>query len=150
MRTVLLAAIGLMLVAPAALAQEELPSCPSAYQNHNQIEYGPLLVRAVAGRVIDRQSAVVPGACLTVFSEIGHKLVTSARTDAKGGFRLAKIREGRYRVVVMVDGFCAASVPIRLSSRAVGEKQLLVQMRAPGVDDCSFGTLEDRREAGKL
>ena len=45
------------------------------YENHNQIDYGPLIVQEVKGTIIDPQQVAVPKVCVGIFTEKEHKLV---------------------------------------------------------------------------
>jgi len=43
------------------------------YEHHNMIEYGLLRVAVIRGSVKDFQGAVIPGACVGIFSETDQK-----------------------------------------------------------------------------
>src|SRR5580704_3401744 len=57
-------------------AQGSDSKCSTAYENHNQIDYGPLKVRTVEGRSVlqvqGTRTDLVVGACLSLFTEKGH------------------------------------------------------------------------------
>jgi hypothetical protein len=75
---------------PCFAAQQgiEPSDCSTAYENHNQIEYGPLKVRAIRGtsviQVGNETQPGVPGACLVLFTEGDHKLVASVKAAPTG------------------------------------------------------------------
>src|ERR687898_22199 len=58
----------------------------------------------LAGRVVDEQSAAIPGATVTV-TELATGAMRTASSDAEGVFRLAGLPAGRYTVDVTLDGF---------------------------------------------
>ncbi len=151
MRTIaaLLSAIGLLVHGGACFAQHGSDSgqCSPAYENHNQIDYGPLKVQAVEGTTIievgttHQQGAA--GACLVLFTEGDHKLLASASADSNGRFELKDIKPGRYRLVARSEGLCTANIPLQVvkpSGRRRGE--IIVHFRARGVDTCSYGKLK--------
>lgn len=51
--------------------------CIAAYENHNQVDYGPLIVQEVTGIITDPQRRAVPQACVGIFTEKDHKLVAT-------------------------------------------------------------------------
>jgi|SRR5580700_4146879 hypothetical protein len=130
------------------LAQQgdDASQCSTAYENHNQIDYGPLKVRAIGGTTIiqvgaQKQSGV-PGACFALFTEKEHKLVASARADSEGRFELNDVLPGRYRLVARAEGLCTANVPLEVLKPLHGRKtEILVHFRPTGIDTCSYGEL---------
>ncbi len=126
-------------VAFASLACAQEPFCKEmSYENHNQVDYGPLKVSAVKGIVQDKSGTPIPQATVIVFTEPDHSVVLSACTRADGHFELNGVKPGDYRLVVKYDSLCAANAKIRIG-RAVGSKNSLVaKMRPAGIDDCSW------------
>ncbi len=107
------------------------------YENHNQIDYGPLVIRDVMGTVTDSQP--VPKACIGVFTGTDHKLVTTTESDEDGRFSLPDLSPGRYRLVVKADPLCAANVSIEVVKHQKKNKVLQVHMKPRGLDSCSYG-----------
>jgi uncharacterized surface anchored protein len=123
-------------------AQSRSSSCSKVdYENHNQVDYGPLKMAVINGNAIDPSGAPVPNACVLLFTERGHNLVSKMETDNDGQFKLNKIRKGHYRLVVKASGFCSANVPIIVTSEAEA-KRLAVHMKMGEVDSCSYGDLK--------
>jgi hypothetical protein len=127
-------------------------SCSAMYENHNQVDYGPLKVREIRG-VSDleirgqRQEAIPVGACFVLFTENGHQLVTSGKSDADGRFQLKQVPPGRYRLIARADGLCVANIPLEVvSSHRRRSDQIVVHFRAAGVDSCSSGELSSKRK----
>ena len=122
--------------------------CSAVYENHNQIDYGPVKVRVVQGdsqvRVGDQIFPGTPGACFTLFTEKDHKLVANTRADEYGSFELRDVPPGRYRLVGRAAGFCTANIPIRVVKSSRGGKLglklgLLVYFLPTGIETCSYG-----------
>jgi hypothetical protein len=132
-----------------AHAQQQTPSCksPIEYGNRNQVEPKRSSVRGVAGRVIAeagrpaKEAGSVP-ACIGLFTEEDHRLMTSVVADDEGRFKLGSIPPGRYRLVVRdpQDAFCVANMPLHVVRWPRGKaKSLIIHMRPAGIDDCSYG-----------
>ncbi len=120
--------------------------CSTAYENHNQIDYGPLKVEVIQGasdiRVGTQKQPGVPGACLVLFTEKDHKFVTSVKADADGRFELKGVAPGRYRLLARAEGFCTANIPIEVVRTSHSRKtEILVHFRPAGIDTCSYGEL---------
>src|ERR1051326_7188322 len=107
-----------------------------AYENHNQIDYGPLRIAKLRGIAKDSQGLPVPDVLVLLFSEKEHKLIAQSKTDSKGAFGLESVHSGRYRLVLKYAGFCSANVPVDLKLRSRRKKGLVVQMRPAGIDEC--------------
>ena len=127
-------------IASSALsAQQKPPPCGELkYENHNMVDYGPLRISAVRGIVKDPLGVVIPDGCVGVFSESDHKLITAGGVDSEGLFEIPSIPEGKYRLIVACNSFCAANVSIILRNQAHGKKRLVAIMRPGGIDDCSY------------
>jgi len=132
-----------LLAEPSLAAQQkgESTPCTAEYENHNQIDYGPLIVQEVKGTITDPQQVAVPKACVAVFTEKEHKSVTSTESDAAGGFSLQNLPPGRYRLVVKADPLCAANVPLRVVKHQKKKQVLQVHMKPRGLDSCSYADL---------
>lgn len=62
----------------------------------------------INGTITDPQGGVVPNASVTV-TNIGTNSVVTATTNADGGFRIANLQPGTYRVATTVSGFAPAN-----------------------------------------
>jgi hypothetical protein len=127
----------------------ELCNQTTAYENHNQVDPDPLSVPSLRGRIIAeagdeaQEIGSVPGACLGLFTEEEHRLITTVTADQEGRFQFGKVPNGKYRLVVKIGSFCTANVPLQLigerRSKVTGRKQLVIHMRPGGIDRCSYG-----------
>lgn len=141
-QTITILAIVAALLVPKATPppQGKAPSsCTVEYENHNQIDYGPLIVQDVKGTVKDPQQAAMPTVCLGVFTEEGHKLVAVTESDPTGAFSLQGVPPGRYRLIAKAEPLCAANIPLRVVKRVTKKQVLLVHMKPRGLDTCSYG-----------
>jgi protocatechuate 3,4-dioxygenase beta subunit len=129
---------GALLANPQATTSE---SAPFTYENHNQIDYGPLKLGKIAGKVHDEQGVVIPNAQLGIFTDSEHRLVAMAASDADGRFQFEKVPPGRYRLVVKSDGFCPANVPLVVVPSGRSTHSLDLHMKVGGIDVCSFGVV---------
>jgi hypothetical protein len=135
-----------------SLAQNSgtMSSYSTKYENHNQIDYGPLKVSAVQGwsviRVADHDEDFgAPGAWYGLFSETDHKLLSSVRADADGHFSFQDVPPGLYRLVAKAQNLCAANVPLVVVKRKSSHNTyLLIHFSPSGVDTCSYGELARR------
>jgi Carboxypeptidase regulatory-like domain len=131
------------------MAAQNGDPCPSAtvYENHNQVDYEPLKVRAVQGTGAveaddkTQPGKIVPGACLSLFTEKEHKLVASSTADSKGRFHFAAVPVGGYRLVARSDGFCTANIPLEVVKSSPRKSKIVVRFRPAGIDTCSYGEL---------
>jgi hypothetical protein len=140
-RVALVVVIAALCGASSFAAQEQTTSspCMAEYENHNQIDYGPLVVREVRGTVSDPQQTAMPKVCLTVFTEKDHKSVATTETDANGRFSFQSVPPGRYRLIVKADALCTANIPLHVVSRLKRKQVLQVHMKPRGLDTCSYG-----------
>jgi hypothetical protein len=146
-----LAFLGLALLAviPSMAAEKGDDPCPSStvYENHNQVDYGPLKVRAVMGTGVvqtgdkTQPGKTIPGACLSLFTERDHKFLASVAADSEGQFQFDAVPPGRYRLVARADGFCIANIPLEVSRSSRKKAEILVHFRPAGIDTCSYGDL---------
>lgn len=150
--------LALLAATPLIAAQKGDAPCPSSaiYENHNQVDYGPLKVRAVVGTgVIEIGDKIqpgekIPGACLSLFTEKEHKFVASVTADSAGRFQFAAVAVGRYRLVARADGFCTANIPIELVKSSRRKSSIVVHYRPAGIDSCSYGELARTNVLGAI
>ena len=133
----------LMLVLPMIILQLPNSSPPlaqtcaeMAYENRNQVDYGPLQLGSVRGIAQDFQGVEIPRACVGIFTDADHKLVATGETDDHGRFVLSGVPKGVYRLVVKYPGFCPANALVRISGGK--GKSAIVHMKAAGIDTCSY------------
>jgi hypothetical protein len=148
--TLLIFAVAL-LAEPSFAGQQkgESSPCTAEYENHNQIDYGPLIAQEVKGMITDPQQVAVPKVCVGVFTEKEHKLVAAAQSDADGKFSLQSLPPGRYRLVVKADPLCAANVPLQVVKHQKKKQVLQVHMKPRGLDSCSYADLVAETAATK-
>lgn len=119
--------------------------CSTTYEDHNQIDYGPLKVYAIRGaNLIQVGSEQQPGsseACFVLFAESDHQLVATVRANPAGHFEFTSVAPGRYRLIGRLDGFCSANIPIEVVKSSRRKNEIVVRFRARGIDTCSFGEL---------
>ena len=130
-------------------SQEQTAACksPIEYGNRNQVDPERSSVRGISGRVIAevgrpaKEIGSVP-ACLGLFTEKDHRLISSVIADDEGRFKFSSVPSGRYRLVVRdpQNAFCVANMPLRVVRWPRGKaKPLVIHMRPAGIDDCSYG-----------
>lgn len=129
-----------VLAEPLYAQQKQNSPCMAGYEDQNQVDYGPLIVREVKGVVTDPKVAI-PQACLGIFTEKDHKIVATTESDANGKFSLQAVPPGLYRLVVKVDSLCAANVSLQVVKHQKRKRGLRVHMRPRGLDSCSYADL---------
>ena len=111
------------------------------YENRNQVDYGPLVVRRVNGFVVDGQGVSIPAANVGVFTEPDHKLLFQTTTDSGGFFKIEGLNRGEYRLVSQYNGFCTANARIMVASWPQGgiikSRGFHIRMVAREIDTCS-------------
>ena len=132
----------LFLVMPRVSAQ--VPESDDSYENHNQVDYGPLKVSKLRGVAVDPGDGPVPQTLVLLFTEKGHKLVAKTLADKSGHFHIKYARKGRYRLVAKAYGLCTANVPIIVSAGSTDKNgtHLLLHMEPGGIDSCSYGEVK--------
>jgi len=140
-RAAMLACFTFLAVVPGA-AQSQGGCSDERYENHNQVDYGPLRLSAVRGVAIDPTRVPMSRACVLLFEERKHALVSKIETASDGSFNLPKVKNGAYRLVVKGYGFCPANVPIVVQLSHKERRRLIVHMQGAGIDSCSGGELE--------
>jgi hypothetical protein len=108
------------------------------YENHNQIDYGPLRIGSLEGTVKDIQGVEIRGACIGVFTETDRRLLVTTQSDDTGHFNIAGLPNGDYRLVISADGLCAANVRIVFKNGSRRKQRLVTKMRPTGIDACSW------------
>ena len=136
------AALILASVFTVAAQSGDCESHPS-YINRNQVDYGPIRVKSIRGKVFMEQNdgtvlGSIPG-CIALFTEKSHRLVARSTANENGYFVFGKIRPGRYRLVVRdpQGAFCPANVMLLITKKG-RPSRLVVHMRAQGIDSCGF------------
>lgn len=137
--------VAMALLAAPSFAQRKGVSLPCMieYENHNQIDYGPLIVQEARGTITDPQQGVIPKVCVGIFTEKGHKLLATTESDANGMFSLQSVPPGRYRLVVKADPLCSANVPLKVVKSQKKKQVLRMHMKPRGLDSCSYGESVD-------
>lgn len=92
----------------------------------------------VRGTVSDSQGVAIPKLCVSVFTEVGHKLMMSCKTNENGDFEISRLPSGDYRLVAKYPGFCPANARLRVRPKSRSNKALTVWMRPSGIDTCSY------------
>jgi hypothetical protein len=136
--TTALLGIAFVAIATPLSAQETEPCTAASYHDDNQVDYGPLTIQNVTGQVADFQQVSIPKACVALFTESGHKLVTAVETDDQGKFSLPRVMPGRYRLVILYEPLCPANAKLRVVRRLKNQVRLRAHMKPRGVDDCSY------------
>jgi hypothetical protein len=137
-------AVGIPVFASALLAFAQTPGSSEnadTYEDRNQIDYGPLKLSVVKGVAIDPTGAPTQHALVLLFTNKTHKLKSKTEADEDGRFKLSKIADGHYRLVVKSPGFCTANVPLLVKARS-GSKGLVLHMKPGGIDSCSYGAIK--------
>jgi hypothetical protein len=131
------------LAVPVSHGQSSTEKCSPVYQNHNMVDYGPLVLRKLSGYDIDPYSVRMAGGCIALFTEEDHRLIATTRADQDGNFVFAKVASGRYRLIVDFDGFCIANVPLRIVRWPRGvRRKLVLHMMLRAIDVCSYGAYQ--------
>jgi len=73
------------------------PCGKMAYEDRNQVDYGPLPVSQLKGKAVDLSGGPVPGVCVGLFKESDHSLIASTTTSANGEFTLKNAPRGESR-----------------------------------------------------
>jgi hypothetical protein len=127
----------LLLMGGISRAQQASCNEQATYEHHNMVDYGPLKLSSnIHGSAIDPSAVAVSGACVFVFTEKEHQLVSTMQADADGKFTLV-LKNGRYRIVVKASPLCAANIPVRILQG--GNKNLVAHMKRAGMDSRSYG-----------
>ena len=150
--TILLFGAVLLVFSEPCLAQqkESTSQCSTVYENHNQIDYGPLKVGLIEGTSVIQLAPPLkgaptepgpPGACLVLFTEKDHKVVASVKADSEGRFELRVVPPARYRLVARAEGLCTANIPLEVVKSSSRKAEIVVYFRPTGIDICSTAEL---------
>jgi hypothetical protein len=75
----------------AAHQERNSPPCTVDYENHNQLDYGPLIVQEAKGTITVPQQAAMPKVCVAVFTAKEHKLIATSESDMDGKFSVQNL-----------------------------------------------------------
>jgi hypothetical protein len=127
----------LVLAAMATFAKDDCTSVE--YQNHNMIDYGPLVVPSIIGVAEDKSKVAVPDVCIVLFTDdAAHKRVGMTTTDMDGNYALPVVPDGKYRLVAALDPLCVANVPVVVEHKA-RKRPVAIVLQPRGLDSCSYG-----------
>jgi len=125
-----------MVVMVLALSLAGAEPCGNmAYEDRNQVDYGPLPLSQLRGKAVDLSGVAVPGVCVGLFTESDHSLIASTATSANGEFTLKNAPRGEYRLVARYPAFGTANARVRIGR---GAKGLMLRMRPTGIDTTSY------------
>ena len=125
----------LLVFAQAFSAVAAEPCADMAYENRNQIDYGPLALGRLRGKAVDQTGVPVPGVCVGLFRESDHSLTVATETSTNGQFELRNPPRGDYRLVATYPAFGTANARVRFGR---GASIVVVRMRASGIDTTSY------------
>ena len=83
----------------------------------------------ITGIVSDQTEALIPSATVTI-TNLGTNLVTTAQTNASGGYRVAELAPGRYRVEITKDGFKKGASTITVNAGVVHRLDFALEVGA--------------------
>ena len=129
---------------------------PAIYENENRKEPKALTVSIIEGRAVIYASENIPpksnilikGACLALFTEEDHRLVSQTISDENGAFNFTNIPSGRYRLVVRhpMSIMNVANIPLKVVEQLVKakskSKKIVVYMMGTNFAENSFGKLK--------
>jgi Carboxypeptidase regulatory-like domain len=111
------------------------------YENRNQVDYGPLVVRKVMGVVLDAHGVPIPTTNIGIFTESAHQLIFQTTSNSGGYFSLGNLPKGEYRLVAQYDHFCSANARIVIATWPRGgwirTRKFYIRMIPAGLDTCS-------------
>jgi hypothetical protein len=74
----------------AGMARGQIDCTKTAYQDNNMTDYGPLVVRSLAGVTEDNRRSRIPGVCVAVFTDNSeHRMIAATRSGNDGRLRAA-------------------------------------------------------------
>jgi hypothetical protein len=130
--------IGLSVLAatPAYASQAD---APAMYVNENSTDPPPLKLSGVEGQVRGLGGDSMPRVSVSLFTEVGHTLLSTVLTDKDGKFRFNKVEKGLYRVVARIPGLCPANIPVKIEGSLLAHRRLEITMQPKDIDTCSYG-----------
>jgi hypothetical protein len=127
----------MMFAAYASFAKDDCTRVE--HQNHNMIDYVPLVVPSILGVAHDKSKVAVPDVCILLFTDDAvHNRVGMTTTDKDGNYELPGIPDGKYRLVAALDPFCAANVPVVVKHKT-RKRPVAIVLQPRGLDSCSYG-----------
>jgi uncharacterized Rossmann fold enzyme len=111
-----------------------------------------LVVKNISGQVrvyLERKETneedfvIVSDACVSLFTK-DRKLVSSTTTDEDGVFKLNKVKDGNYWMVVRdnYNALTPAVIEVKVSRKVQRNKKITVHMVILAIDSCSYGELQ--------
>lgn len=124
----------------AALAQDTAECSSVEYTDKNQVKPRSIVLKTVAGQVSIHDGGFLEYGCAILFTETGKKIVSVTNISTGGRFKLGRVPPGRYRLVVIDSHgqYCAANIPVEVTSKRARSHSLLIEMRPEGIDECSY------------
>jgi hypothetical protein len=145
-----IAITAIIFISSFTLQQQTAATCEAItkYENRNQVNYGPLVLSTLSGKVVAeggkpvKSLGLISNACIGLFSEDEHKFIANTVASEDGSFSIKDVQPGSYRLVVRdpQNVFCVANAPVRLTKpkeRAKG-KRMVIHLRPAGIDSCSY------------
>lgn len=123
---------------------QESPTPDLSYANRNQVDYGPLKIGTIQGRVIDTSGVPIPQALVILFTDPEHKVISHTYTTEDGRFEIRSVKRARYRLMVKYDSLCPANMPLQMTRTAHSERELIIHMEFVKLDGCSWGEVKQR------
>lgn len=127
-------------------AQDSKACASLGYEDKNQVTPKPRVVKKVEGRVIIKDGELpLMDACILLFDEETKRIVSVVSPNEKGEFRIKKVSNGKFRLVVrhFYNFYCVANIPIEIKTKSSGKGKILVNMKPSSIDDCSYGEIKD-------
>ncbi len=97
------------------LAQNTEKCSSLKYEEINQIIPNSLSVKKLVGNVIAEDGKIpLVDVCIGLFVEANKKLILVTQSNREGKFKMKKIPNGKYRLVVKhnLNFYCVANIPI--------------------------------------
>lgn len=139
---IVLSLITIALLCSIVTAQQRAKSCDIEYSKefdlYPQLAHKAVTTKSVYGRMTDEHNRAIPGVCIGLFTEKGHRLAASVESDDDGHFRFGGIAPGRYQLVSRVPGFYLKMIPVRIvgwpHSWFLKSKSILLYMEIPEIN----------------
>ena len=110
------------------------------YENRNQVDNRPLVVKSVAGRAKDNEDLPLYDACISLFTEDGTALLATVKADRNGSFDFGRIAPGKYRLIArdFHNAYCVANALVRVVTSGHRKKSITLHLRAANYHCGSF------------